>query len=178
MPKSVPEQFRSFAIKNNFIGPIQGAEIHWYFIEGAEAFHQGLYLASLLSLVNGIESSLRALLMYNSTGMDQDDLLGKILSNGLILDAKLAGMNVEILALSSEKNFPEKLRNKKTPVEIVRLRNNLCHGNVFEFFKSPQDVPYKTFTPESIKPLSEEVLKISASWAKEVGRFKEHAIKA
>lgn len=178
MPKNVPEQFRSFAIKHNFISSIQGAEIHWYFIEGAEAFHQGLYLASLLSLVNGIESSLRALLMYKSDGVEQDDLIGKNLCNGLIRDAQQAGMKVEILALSTETHFSEKLKNRKTPVEIVRLRNNLCHGNVFEFFQSPPDAPYKVFTPESVKPLAEEILKVSENWAGEIGRFKEQVIQA
>lgn len=173
MAKDTSEKFKLFASKHNYSWRLRGAETHWYFIEGAHAFEEGLYLASLLSFFNGIESSIRTILMYVDSGFDNENLSGKVLSNGLLLDAERIGLNIQCLAFPEESEFKSKLGHKKPPVEIVRNRNNLCHGNVFEFISVVPETGEKIFTPECLKVLAKNVKEISENWSCEIDRFKK-----
>ena len=176
MNNDISKKFKKFVSVHNYSFEIQGAETHWYFIEGAHAYKEELYLASLLAFFNGIESSIRATLMYINEGYDKDVLSGKVLSNGLLKDAQKIGLNIEILEFPNESDFHIKLLSKKTPVELVRNRNNLCHGNVFEYFKELPDTKEKFFTPECLKELATTIKVISEKWATEIGSFRKKNI--
>lgn len=177
MTQSVDEKLKAFAVKHNFARRIGGAETHWYFIEGAQAFERGLYIASTLSFVNGIESSIRAILMYMDQGFENTDLTGSVLSNALLKKAQRAGLDVGLLAFQNEDNFEQKLGNKRTPVELVRHRNNLCHGNVFEYIQTVPETEDRIFTPEFLAPVASEINELSKKWSKEVARFKSEWLK-
>lgn len=178
MNNDISKKFKKFVSVHNYSFKIQGSETHWYFIEGAHAYKEELYLASLLAFFNGIESSIRATLMYINVDHDQNELSGKVLSNGLLKDAQKIGLNIDILAFPNEIDFHIKLLSKKTPVELVRNRNNLCHGNVFEYIKEISDANEKIFTPECLKDLATTINIISESWATEIGNFRNNHLEA
>jgi hypothetical protein len=99
----------------------------------------------------------------------------RVLSNRLILQADEAGMPVQYLAFNDEDNFFEKLKSDKpnrVDVEIVRLRNNICHGNVMEFVNVELGPENSFFSPESLKTVTEKVLAISADWCEALGVFR------
>lgn len=154
--------------------------MHWFLIEGEKAFSQELFLASMLSCFAGIEATLRGLMMYSEGGPKTvyEDLEGATLSNPLLQRAGDAGMRIELLAFPGEDDFMTKLPEKRHHVEIVRLRHNFCHGNVFESFEEVPETGDKVFTPASLQPLAEALLAISQSWSQEVGRFKADIFQA
>jgi hypothetical protein len=53
------------------------------------------------------------------------------------------------------------------------VRNNLCHGNVFEYFTKVPDTEETIFTPECLRGLALILKGISDGWSKEIERFKE-----
>lgn len=126
-------------VRNLFFESLCAAEQHWFFVQGHDAFVHELYVPALSSLLNGIEASLRVTLhlLNKETHEDIRDLSPyRVLSNNLILQAQEAGMPVEYLAFNDEEDFFEKLKSEKpnrVDVEIVKLRNNICHGNVMHF---------------------------------------------
>lgn len=172
MTQSMEEKFKAFAVKHNFAHRIDGAETYWYFIEGAQAFESGLYIASTLSFLNGIESSIRTILMYLDQGFESTDLTGSVLSNGLLKQAQQVGLDVGLLAFHNEDDFAQKLVNKRTPVELIRHRNNICHGNVFEYIQTAPETGERIFIPEFLAPVASEIKDLSEKWSKEVARFK------
>lgn len=172
MTQSMDEKFKAFAVMHNFVHRIDGAETHWYFVEGAQAFDRGLYIASTLSFLNGIESSIRAILMYLDQGFENTDLTGSVLSNGLLQRAQDVGLDVGLLAFQNEDDFAQKIGNKRTPVELVKHRNNLCHGNVFAYIQTVPETGERIFIPEFVAPVASEIKNLSEKWSKEVARFK------
>jgi len=52
------------------------------------------------------------------------------------------------------------------------LRNNICHGNIYEFINRELGPENSFFTPECLRELSETLLKISYHWAEELGKFR------
>ena len=173
MPNDVSREWKNFVPVHNRTFQIQGAETHWYFIEGALAYKEKLYLASLLSYLNSIESSLRTTCMYFNEGYENDKLSGTVLSNRLLRDAENIGLNVDLLAFPDEIDFHKNLQHNNPLVEIVRNRHNLCHGNLFEYFKVHPETGDKYFTPECLKELATIIKIISEKWATEIYKFKK-----
>jgi hypothetical protein len=80
-----------------------------------------------------------------------------------------------LLAFPNETNFNEKLNTRKPnriDVEIVRQRNNICHGNIFEFVNRDLGLENSFFTPVSLRKLAFELLDISGNWAEKLGDFR------
>lgn len=78
----------------------------------------------------------------------------RVLSNKLILQAQEAGMPVGYLAFNDENDFLAHLTSEKpnkVDVGIVRLRNNICHGNVMEFVNVDLGSENSYFSPELLK---------------------------
>lgn len=172
MPQDELKAWRTIAATHNFARKIDGAETHWYFIEGALAFQEKLYIAASLCFINGIEASIRTLLMYLNESQIPEQLSGATLSNPLLLKAKKAGMNVEVLAFPMESEFLKKIETKDH-VELVRTRHNICHGNLFEYFQKNTATEEIIFTPECMIQISTILKNISENWAKEIFRFKQ-----
>lgn len=175
MNNDISKKFKSFAVKHNFSRSGMGAETHWYFIEAEEAYCKNLYLASVLCSFNGIESSIRTILMYDKVNFDNSNLKEDNLNNNLILRAKVLGLNVEILAFPDEFDFYEKLSTKKQ-VEIVRNRHNFCHGNVFGFIQTDPVTGQKTFEPCYLKDFAKTLLDIGKKWAAEMTNHKNMSL--
>jgi len=161
-----------------FFESLCAAEQHWFFVQGHDAYVQQLYLPALSSLLNGIEATLRVTLHQVDADISNKtvDLSPyRVLSNNLILQASDKGMEVRYLAFNDEHDFIEKLHSAKPnrrDVEIVRLRNNICHGNIFEFINRDLGAENSFFSPEALKLVTEKVLAISADWCESLGSFR------
>lgn len=152
--------------------------IDWFFKQATEALHHELWIPACTSFLNGIETSLMVTLkslMLKPTVNDQHaapelvDLEGiSVMSNSLLRKAKQEGVPVELLSFPAEQDMLVKVAAGRTPeAEIVRLRNNLCHGNILEFIMSVDigtSGPIRIFTPECCRELAHELSSISRNW--------------
>lgn len=163
--------------RNHFFEWMCAAEFHWFFVQGLDAIKSGFYVPGISSLLNGFEASLRVTISQVSTeGIAPPELSPyKVLSNNLIKQAYELGLPVSYLALPSESDFMEKLDSAKPnriDVELVRLRNNICHGNILEFINTDLGPENSFFTPECMRELAEILLVVAYSWAQELGKFR------
>ncbi|XGI80442.1 hypothetical protein ACED16_01220 [Enterobacter hormaechei] len=152
--------------------------IDWFFIQATEALHHDLWIPACTSFLNGIETSLMVALkslMLKTTVNDQQpapelvDLEGiSVMSNALLKKVRQEGVPVELLSFPAEQDMLAKVAaGKKPEAEIVRLRNNLCHGNILEFIMSVDigtSGPIRIFTPECCRELAHELSSISRNW--------------
>lgn len=89
------------------------------------------------------------------------------LSNALMRRAHMAGMPVTLLAFPEEQDLLTKIAEgapKRPYAEIVRVRHNLCHGNILEHIITVSDdlgEPVRLFTPECMRVLAETMSAIS-----------------
>ena len=163
-----------------FVTLLSAAEMHWHFYQGVQAAQTGLYIPAVSSLLNGIEATLRVTLSQqkNGPGLIEPSPY-KCLSNNLLLDARAIGMQVELLAFPNELDFEAKLISQKPArkmVEIVRVRNNLCHGNVFEFINTDLGEGNAFFTPECLEPLCVALIDLSYRWCDSVSEFRANTL--
>lgn len=163
--------------RNHFFESLCAAELHWFFVQGFDAISIGFFVPGVSSLLNGIEASLRVTIAQVTADTKQIEKLSpyKVLSNNLITNAKELGMPVEALAFPGEDDFLVKLmseKSKRLDVEVVRHRNNICHGNVFEFINRELGPENSFFTPESLKPLALTLVDVSQSWAERLGQYR------
>src|SRR5690606_2790731 len=118
-----------------------------------------LYLPATSSLLNGIEATLRIYVhRYTDKEIDwaSEPSAYRVLSNSLIVQAQDIGLAVERLAFPGESDFDQKLKSAKPnrqDVRLVTLRNNICHGNVWEFFDDYTGDGDMIFVPELLKPV-------------------------
>jgi len=158
--------------RNFFLENLQAAEFQWFFVEGLISLEEELHLPGLLSLINGIEASLR----WTHRQITREENAGyeperrSLLNNRLLRDCHDLGMPVERLAFNGETNFLEKIRTNDQPAEIVRTRNNVCHGNVFEYIQEIDGGAF--FVPGNLTPVSEQVLWTSFHWAEGLGEYR------
>lgn len=162
---------RTFFLRHNL-----GAEVHWFFTQGVEALKQGLILPACSSFIIGIEASLRVTLtqVEKLERVEELDPL-RTLSNRLITSAKEKGLPIENLAFPGEDDFDEKLDSKKPNlknVEIVRIRHNLCHGNILEYINTELGEDNGFFTPECCLDLARNLLIVSKKWSEGLGKYR------
>jgi hypothetical protein len=153
-----------------------GAEVHWFFTQAFEALTTELYLPACTSFINGIEASLRVTLaQVGMAGRVTELDPVKTLSNRLLLSAKAAGLPVELLSFPNEDDFIEKMetqRPNQVNVEIVRVRHNLCHGNILDYVNTELGEHDAFFTPECCRSLANILHVVSKNWAKGLGEFR------
>ncbi len=155
--------------KNEFIQENSGAEFHWYFLEGVDAYLNGHYLPALLSLICGIESSLRSTLHLMSDSEEDRLYINKNMNKQMIIDAKNKSLPISALAFSNEHDFNDKIRNGDK-IDLIKLRNDLMHGNIREFTEYFED--QRIFYPEHLLDPLVEIILISKKWIKELSEFK------
>lgn len=165
-------------LRNFFFERLSAAEFHWFFVQGVDCMFNEFYVPAVSSLLNGIEASLRITISQIQNPQNKSLELNpyKVLSNNLISDAKDLGLPVEALAFPSESNFLTKLKTQKPniiPVEIVRHRNNICHGNILEFVSTELGQENSFFTPVSLRILCFELLNLCGLWAEKLGQFRK-----
>lgn len=152
---------------------LRAAEFHWHFSQGLKALDDELYVPGVLSLLAGIEASLRfTLYQLNSNAFPFNDDPGAVLSNSLLRQAKEAGLPVSSLALPGEVDFMANLAGRKPEVRIVRARNDLAHGNIQSFVNRDFGDEQVFFTPECLRPLAKELREVSLRWAKDLAAFR------
>lgn len=160
-----------------FLNHHLGAEVHWFFSQGSEALKQGLILPACSSLIIGIESSLRVTMAQLEKPAPVEELdPARTLSNRLLIAARGAGLPVEKLAFPDEDDFIEKLESIKPNlqnVKIVRIRHNLCHGNILEYINKDLGENNHFFTPECCLKLAIQLLIVSKAWVEALGNFRK-----
>ncbi|MEG3987693.1 hypothetical protein QUA13_11175 [Microcoleus sp. S28C3] len=159
-----------------FFAHLRGSEMHWFFVQGAQALRKDLYIPGVLSLINGIEATLRITIHQLAGKSFNEDLSDyKLLSNTLINQAGDKGMPILALAFPGESDFIENLATTKpnrVDVKIVALRNDLCHGNVTPFLNRELGEYLIFFTPECLRETSQILLSVSKQWVEELSRFR------
>ena len=164
-------------LRNFFFERLSAAEFHWFFVQGVDCMFNEFYVPAVSSFLNGIEASLRiTIAQIQNPENDFAELTPyKVLSNNLISDARNLGLPIKTLGFPNETDFIEKLESKKPNVqmvEIVRHRNNICHGNILEFINTEMGKENSFFTPVSLRILCFDLLSISGKWAEQLGRFR------
>lgn len=154
--------------KRYFLNACAPSPFHWHFQQAYNALTSNLFLPGLSGLLNGIEASL-CTTMCRLEGRDLDGDLGYVMSNQLLRAAAAHGMNIELLALPDETDFRAKLPTKKDGVQLVKLRNNICHGNFGQFTKEVEG--RSLFTPECLGKVSAQLLQVSFNWTKYLRDF-------
>lgn len=160
-----------------FIEQGLGADIHWFFTQGFQALKNDLYLPACSSFIIGIEASLRitlSKLLIPISGRVRELDRVKTLSNKLLICGREEGIPINLLAFTNESDFNEKLSSKKPNiqnVEIVRVRHNLCHGNILEYVNTELGEQNVFFTPECCRELATSLYDMSKSWTKGLGEF-------
>lgn len=163
--------------RNHFFECFSAAEFHWFFVQGLDSIKHEFYVPGVSSLLNGFEASLRVTIAQVSTHEKIIEEISsyRVLSNNLLKDGMSLGIPVNKLAFPEEADFISKLNSEKSSrldVEIVRLRNNICHGNIFEFINRELGPENSFFTPESLKPLAYNLLDIAHLWADSLGKYR------
>jgi len=169
---------RQFSAEANFFfEALSAAEFHWFFVQGLTALRAELYLPGVSALLNGVEASLRVTMHQIATeptgGAEPSPY--RVLSNVLLASAREAGLPVAALAFPGENDYSEKLASPKKDrrdVEVVRLRNNICHGNIFEFITPKTGDVDANFTPHGLRNVSAVLLGVCFEWAKALGDFR------
>nr|WP_290226833.1 hypothetical protein [Trichocoleus desertorum] len=150
--------------------------IHWFFVQAIDALEHNLYIPACSAILNGIEASLRITIHQVEKSNDISKLSPyQVLSNPLILKAKDLGLPVHALALPNETDFKSKLATNKPnriDVEIVRIRNNICHGNLVEYIDTSSGKEYTVLTPECLQDLAFDLVDVSRLWAYSLGMFR------
>jgi hypothetical protein len=153
-----------------------GAEVHWFFTQAVQALKSELYLPACTSFLNGIEASLRVTMSQAEKPVRVEKLDPvKTLSNRLLKSAHDAGLPVEALAFPKEDDFLAKLESKRpnqVNAEVVRIRHNLCHGNILEFVNTDLGEDNTFFTPECCRELAHALHIVSKKWAEQLGMFR------
>ncbi len=163
--------------RNYFFEWLCAAEFHWFFVQGLDAIRNEFIVPGVSSLLNGIEASLRVTIEHvqSQEKAPPEPSPYKVLSNNLLVKAQEMGMPIELLAFPGEDNYDEKLQSKKPnriDVEVVRLRNNICHGNISEFINTELGPENSFFTPMSLSDTTDKLLEVSFGWAKGLGEFR------
>ena len=169
----IMERSEPYWIKRNFfLENLQASKFQWFFVEGLIALEEELHLPGLLSLINGIEASLRwthkQIIRDENQGYEPEKR--SLLNNRLLRDCHDLGMPVERLSFNGEVDFLDKIKSNDRPAEIVRTRNNICHGNVFEYIREIDGDAF--FVPGNLTPVSEQVLWISFHWVEGLGEYR------
>lgn len=153
-----------------------GAEVHWFFYQGLQALNYELYLPACTSFLCGIEASLRITMAQIENPIRITTLNPReLLSNKLLKEAYKNNLPVETLAFPQEENFIDRLfKNglERRNVELVRIRHNLCHGNILEYINNDLGEDYLFFTPECCRELACNLYEISKKWTQALGKFR------
>ncbi|ENM5791845.1 hypothetical protein V4V45_003750 [Vibrio mimicus] len=168
---------RELSEKVFFLEQGLGAEVHWFFTQAVQALKSELYLPACTSFLNGIEASIRITLSQVENPARVTELNPiKTLSNRLIKSAQDSGLPVSALAFPDESNFLANLGSKKpnlVNVEVVRIRHNLCHGNILEYINVELGEGNAFFTPECCRELAHSLHAVSKEWASQLGQFRQ-----
>lgn len=175
----VAEKFRLFTKQHNSHWQIRYGEVEPFFRDGYACMAYGQYLAACLCFITAIEMSLRVPLLHSLKLDIRDAWKSKeigvpLLSNKLLREAKAIGLPVEILRFHRDPENSEFLLNLQSDdrlkqAHIVRLRNNICHGNL-NIFRKEEDGESKIYRSD-IEKEAKELEDIAITWAEGYGKW-------
>lgn len=167
IPSPEPEWVRIV----NLLG---AAEFHWHFAQGLKSLDSEHYIPGVLSLLAGIEASIRfTLYKLNAEAFPFEGDLGPVLSNPLLRKAGDAGLPVRLLAFPDEPDFLKELGANKPGVRLVRVRNDLAHGNIQSYINRELGDDNAFFTPECLRPLAHDLQVVAVRWAEGLAKFRK-----
>ena len=150
--------------------------MHWFFVQAIDALEHDLYIPACSAILNGIEASLRITIHQLEKSEDISNLSSyQVLSNSLISKAKDFGLPMQALTLPYEIDFESKLASIKpnrVDVEIVRIRNNICHGNLIEYIDTTLGKENAILSPECLRGLALDLVNVSRVWIYSLGMFR------
>lgn len=151
----------------DYVRCLKAAEFHWFFVQGEDAIAANYFVPGVMSLLGGIEASLRRTI-HKLDKKSWNDAMGATLSNSLLMQCKARGLPIDCLAFPGEVDFATKIKARSPHVEVVRVRHNLAHGNISDYVKATLGA----FTPECLRDLAATITGVSQTWAKELGAFR------
>lgn len=169
----VDQKWRLFVKKHNTGLKFSYGEVKPFFDDGFNSLANNTHLAACLCFITGIEMTLRLPLLFQN-GLDIRDAYQTkqvpLLSHDLLRRAKRADLPVEMLAYPDETDtdFLSKIESDRVEdrLRIVRLRNNICHGNLNIFVKDKAGDPaIKIVENEDIKQEAIYLNEIVMRWA-------------
>lgn len=156
-----------------FWGKEEGAEYHWFFLDGLKAFQNGAILASLTSFICGIEASLRSTLYLMDVDPQDNLYFSEIMNKKTLKLALEKGLPIESLAFKDENDFLKKV-TIGDPTNLMLLRNDLMHGNIYKYSELVNGE--RTFFPTNMFEVTTEIMMISKNWIRELVKFKNEAL--
>jgi len=179
MSMDIAEKFRLFPKQHNSHWNIRYGEIEPFFRDGYACVAHGQYLAACLCFITGIEMSLRLALLHKLKLDIRDAWKSKeigvpLLSNKLLREAKAISLPVEILRFHRDPEDSDFLLNLQSDdrfkqAHIVRLRNNICHGNL-NIFTKEEDGEGKIYRSD-IEKEARELEEIVIAWGQGYGKW-------
>lgn len=158
---------------------LKAAAFHWHFSQGISAIESELYIPGCLSLLAGIEASIRfTLYQIDNKAFPFEEDLGAVLSNALLRQAAAKGLPVAVLAFPEERTFMEQIQTNRPGVRIVQIRNDLAHGNIQDFVNRELGDDYAFFTPECLRDLASDLQRTCLVWVDQLAIYREGMRKA
>jgi len=149
---------------------LRAAEFHWHFSQGIIALDQRLYIPGCLSLLTGIEASIRCTIQQRRDPGVVPEQLGSTLSNSLLREASRVGLPIHTLVVPGEADFWERLPERSDHVRIVQLRHDLAHGNLLGYMQQTEHGPL--LVPEFIQPTARTLRRLSLNWCRELAAYR------
>ena len=175
----IAEKFHLFAKQHNSRWHIRYGEVAPFFTDGYACVANGQNLAACLSFITGIEMSLRLPLLH-AKGFDIRkawDPAGTgvpLLSNDLLIKASDIGLPIKFLRYGrdpEESIFLTNLHSEQhgKRANIVRLRNNICHGNLNIFVEEKDGIAL--VRNSEIEKEAKELEAVVTGWSKGFGEW-------
>ena len=175
----IAEKLHLFAKQHNSRWNIRYGEVAPFFTDGYACVANGQNLAACLSFIAGIEMSLRLPLLH-AKGFDirkawDPDATGvPLLSNDLLIKASDIGLPIKFLRYGrdpEESIFFNNLHSKQLGkrANIVRLRNNICHGNLNIFVEEKDGIAL--VHNSEIEKEAKELEAVVTGWSKGFGEW-------
>lgn len=136
--------------------------VSYYFHEAVLSLKRELYIASLLSFINGIEASLRRSCCWLHPEENDISRVGNFGISLLKRAHEKYGLPIHLMRMKKDtKDVITLLKENKKP-EIVVIRNYICHGNTSPF--AMESGIGNVFVPKMLKDIVLEVADLSARW--------------
>ncbi|AZM96055.1 hypothetical protein [Vreelandella venusta] len=179
------EEVRSKLMKASIRGRAKAPEVHFHLEEAYTCLENELYIASCLCSITFIDISMRYLYAAlenvegdNSGQWKTIDLTVKpkisdntYMDRGMLKRLRDRGVDISPLALEGLPDLNKILDIDKGKPKIRCLRDDLCHGNVANYFeRTPEG---EVFHPELMKQQAHELYSAANAWLNEFQKCKE-----
>ncbi|MGV2930126.1 hypothetical protein ACE3G8_03790 [Vreelandella venusta] len=176
------EEVQSKLRKASIIGRAQAPEVHYHLIEAHICLEKELYIASCLCSITFIDISMRYLdAVLKNTEISNDgtrhikdrsikpELHHKVyIDRDMMLRLMNRGVDISPLAIEGVAELNKVLSSDRGKPMIRQLRDDLCHGNISNYFEARPDGD--VFHPVLMKQQAHELYVAANSWLNEFQR--------